>query len=1137
MSLTDVDPTGTLSAATAAVGLVGAVLRVAPAIKNFTDSASRTNSNNVSGTGPLYRAESTPHGVHSLTPNPESERRAYETVNFVLREIGSRLCAAGLVDEHALTKALTAATQHIEVKLFSAEANRLFESLAPKLADPILVNSVFTSIYLIGAMTAELSSSLPNYKDTYAPLGPRLVQQVFRAAIGEDAFRDNLTANLDAYKTLATTAGLLRPTDIGYLTFPQLPSFAPCKYSSKSFTDVRHNKSTFEKLVKHFDRAGFPQPTPARRAEVGLIQDWRFLSSDANSRVFDVEKADKNIGENFGKVLHWLLCSAERIPPGQAVIAYYDQHVQLVKWIGYRMGYTLLFPTVDLNMSGPHAVLDGRARHVFESWILIMSSEPARASKKAMSERWMQSRMQSAAKAGPPPVAQAQRITHPTQPISPRRTMSQSTTGQSYTTTASGSRVTMPAVAAVVAPELASNAPSMQMTETRLEEVERHLNFNLSPYCQNLLSHPPNDPKAKESECRRMTRVLEKEILEPLDAIQVVNNDSARHRKQEMILQLNNLFDGLKAAISLQNVSKQTPPKLMPLNPQIATSLPNSGGSPPICSSTLISPQVSAASTQGIFFPAKRMSTVVRRKAPPPPKKFILAKAIHTFEPETDNDEEVGFNEGDEVEIIEKTSALEEDGWCRARVNGQKKIGLVPLDYLEILPRPSTPSNKPAKPLMTASLSADDIDRPHKLDPAAIPVHTGGHGWTGPPAAPTSAIPVSITPNISLTPTSLASHPSQDASASLGSVATHAPADAHTGTFPQSHQSSTVAHQFAASAHQDSSSPLSYYQTPLSGLIGSSYTQHVPLATGSQPLNQNQNHLTNDQHQLPVCVGSQPSGQVGQSNNVTHRSRKLEAAGLGIAAVGAASAFIPGNGIAGNQQVIENQTVINTSDQQSGSDSVNGYSFRSAEANDSLDRNNDGGIQVEATHNHTDTSVSGGLDTINTNDNANFNGSEANRTATVNEYLEAPLIADLSAFSEPPFNPQYSAAQSGPVLFSAEASPMPESPVTAVSTDPTTNTDNEFEYTNTNTVEISNATSPLLSSPFASLATPNAGQLDACTGNDDLSTYESATLVEKSSLVATPMNQQSADAAVLNATYSEREGDGVAQEVTYDLEF
>lgn len=219
MSLSDLYPTGVFSAAGAAVSLIEAVLRTVPAVKNASGSARKhasTASNQ--GSAPL-------HGSQPTTDAPvggaaERERRAYETVNFVLREFGNRLCAAGLVDEHALTKALTAATQHIEVNLFSGEANRLFASLAPKLADPILVNSVFTSIYFIGALTAELSRSLPNYKETYAPLGPRFVQQLFRSAIGEDAFRENLTANLDACKTLATTVGLLCPSDTGYSSFP-----------------------------------------------------------------------------------------------------------------------------------------------------------------------------------------------------------------------------------------------------------------------------------------------------------------------------------------------------------------------------------------------------------------------------------------------------------------------------------------------------------------------------------------------------------------------------------------------------------------------------------------------------------------------------------------------------------------------------------------------------------------------------------------------------------------------------------------------------------------------------------------------------------------------------------------------------
>ena len=219
------DPTGFLSAGVAAIKLVGAVAKVAPHVKHAVDSFQHNN-HSVAGPHTLNRSvtvDGTTAPV-SLQVDPEREARAYETVNYVLRTLGKRIGEAGLVSGPALTNALTAASTHIEVELFSVNANRLFQSLSKKLADAVLVNSVFTSIYFIGAITAELSSSLPNYKQTYPPLGPYIIQQIFRAAIGEDAFRENLTANLDAYKTLATTAGLLRPTDIGYSIFPSTRS-------------------------------------------------------------------------------------------------------------------------------------------------------------------------------------------------------------------------------------------------------------------------------------------------------------------------------------------------------------------------------------------------------------------------------------------------------------------------------------------------------------------------------------------------------------------------------------------------------------------------------------------------------------------------------------------------------------------------------------------------------------------------------------------------------------------------------------------------------------------------------------------------------------------------------------------------
>jgi hypothetical protein len=228
-NLANADPSGFVPAALAAVRLVGAVAKVAPTVVHAVDSIKNHNNAAHPGSythsnsgGNLSRSVSQPQGGYGgpVQIEPEAENRAYETVNYVLRTLGNRIGEAGLVSAPALAKALTAASTHIEVELFSVNANRLFKSLASKLQDAVLVNSVFTSIYFIGAITAELSRSLPNYKPTYVPLGPCIVQHIFRAAIGEDAFRENQQANIEAYKTLATTAGLLRPTDLGYSIFP-----------------------------------------------------------------------------------------------------------------------------------------------------------------------------------------------------------------------------------------------------------------------------------------------------------------------------------------------------------------------------------------------------------------------------------------------------------------------------------------------------------------------------------------------------------------------------------------------------------------------------------------------------------------------------------------------------------------------------------------------------------------------------------------------------------------------------------------------------------------------------------------------------------------------------------------------------
>jgi hypothetical protein len=171
---------------------------------------------------------------------------------------------------------------------------------------------------------------------------------------------------------------------------------------------VRNHRLIYEKLTQHFDKSGFPQPVAARQGEVGLIRDWRFLDSDSPSRNFDIEKADKNIGENFGRVLHWLVCSADRLPPGQAVIAYYDQHIEFIKWIGLRMGYSILHAATELDLGGAHAQLDNKSRAVLRTWVLLMPSQKAQAVRRASTAQWADTHKQTATQAPPVQISKPQ---------------------------------------------------------------------------------------------------------------------------------------------------------------------------------------------------------------------------------------------------------------------------------------------------------------------------------------------------------------------------------------------------------------------------------------------------------------------------------------------------------------------------------------------------------------------------------------------------------------------------------------------------------------------------------------------------------------------------------------------------------
>ena len=269
-------------------------------------------------------------------------------------------------------------------------------------------------------------------------------------------------------------------------------------------------------------------------------------------------------------------------------------------------------------------------------------------------------------------------------------------------------------------------APQKTIDE-RLDAVEVELTNSIVPQCQKLLSKPPTDLNTRAFELKRLIQHIEKGIIDWVDGIPITPNHSARVRRKDMIVQAQKLLHALDvasknwSAANLQQNPSVTPPSVLPTahttqelkfelpaltssvqsaqqstvtdtasnptSPQAQPSPAHSPSPPPYSPTT--SPFSVSNVNPAFPFPGK---PAVRRKAPPPPKKFVPAKALYDFEPEN-NDEELAFKEGDEIEIIERNAVLEEDGWCRARVKGSKKLGLVPLEYLEIDEKTSKTNN------------------------------------------------------------------------------------------------------------------------------------------------------------------------------------------------------------------------------------------------------------------------------------------------------------------------------------------------------------------------------------------------------------------------------------------------------------
>ena len=466
-----------------------------------------------------------------------------------------------------------------------------------------------------------------------------------------------------------------------------------------------------------------------------MIREYRFISGDTPSRTVEVERADKSIGDSFGRVMHWLMCSADRLPTGQAVIAYYDQHVEFVRWIGPRMGYYVLSAAMDLDWSGDHNQLDPRARAIADTWIILMPSARARAQNKA-TKRASSAQLALYTRDGRPSASLAQSSqSRASISISPRPSQTQ----MNSNTPPLLSPASVSPVPSERSISSATSLPVRQKSNTktvdeRLNEVEKDFNNVLVPRCNKFLKTPPTDERARGVELRRLMQHIEKAVIGWLHGFPIPEDHHAQQRRKAMISHAQQILDTLDHAPKAVPVTNNTPaveltgsfPIVTSSASQVSADLSPSDSSlsslPPPYSQ--ISPPPTSSSTYATntaFSEKPSAKPIIRRKAPPPPKK--LAKALYDFVPEAEHEDDLAFKEGDVLEIVERSAELDEDGWCKARVKGKGKIGLVPLEYIEIEKKPLVIAQAPMathQPVQTFASAPQSIPRPLQSQYGAV---------------------------------------------------------------------------------------------------------------------------------------------------------------------------------------------------------------------------------------------------------------------------------------------------------------------------------------------------------------------------------------------------------------------------------